>query len=42
MSTLYVCTTCNTEEEAIEAVYSILANEYVGVKSCPDCEREGE
>ena len=38
MSTLYICTTCNTEEEAVEAVYSTPANDYVGVKACLDCE----
>lgn len=42
MSILYVCLTCNTEEEAINAVYSIAANDYVGVKNCPDCNKERE
>jgi hypothetical protein len=40
MSTLYVCLTCNTDEEAINAVNTISANDYVGVKNCPDCNKE--
>ena len=42
MSILYVCLTCNTDEEAINAVNTISANDYVGVKSCPDCNKEGK
>jgi formate dehydrogenase maturation protein FdhE len=42
MSTLFICSNCLTRDEQEKAIFATLANDYVRVSSCPDCERGGE